>query len=392
MNVLLLTVFVDLVGFGIIFPILPFFAQVYGATPLEITLLIATYSALQIVSAPLWGRLSDRFGRKWVLLATLAGGGIAYLWFGLADDLVSLFVARAISGAAAGNIAVAQAFAADLTGGADRAKAMGRLGAAFGFGFVVGPSLGGLLYDPGAGAAGFFLPCMVAAAISAGAVVLGAIVLREPPARDTHPQRTGSFAEALGIMKGNGLPLFVALNLIVTLSFTAMVSVFPIWCQAQLNWGPREVGYAFAWIGVLVAIMQGLAIGPLTRLIGEPRVLLLGATSLSLGMLMAPWVSNAALFAVNAVFMCAGTSFCHPTLTALISQRAGARHQGSILGLSNAVASSGRVASPPVAGLIFQTFGANWPLIVAGFLIWPVILSAGILSLRARAPKEAANP
>ncbi len=141
MALLLFTVFIDLVGFGMIFPILPFLAQGFGAGAVEITLLISIHSALQIVSAPLWGRFSDRFGRKRVLLVTLAGGGLGYLWFGLAGSLTGLFLARGFSGAMAGNIAVAQAYLADLTRPEERTAAMSKIGVPFGLAFAVGPGL-----------------------------------------------------------------------------------------------------------------------------------------------------------------------------------------------------------------------------------------------------------
>ena len=183
MLVLLLTVFIDLIGFGIILPILPFYAQAFDATPVQIALLVAIYSAVQIISSPIWGRLSDRYGRKVILLSTLTGGAISYLWFGFAGSLASLFAARALSGAMAGNIGVAQAFMADISTKEDRAGAMGRLGAAFGLGFVVGPALGGLLIGVQPGTADFSLPCLVAAGISATAVLLGLARLREPERR-----------------------------------------------------------------------------------------------------------------------------------------------------------------------------------------------------------------
>ncbi|MBT4488504.1 MAG: MFS transporter, partial [Rhodospirillaceae bacterium] len=145
MFVLLLTIFIDLVGFGIILPILPFFAQAYDASPLQITLLVSTHSGAQIISSVFWGRLSDRYGRKVILLLTLTGGAVAYVWFGFAGSLVSLFLARGFSGVMAGNIAVAQAYLADISTPEERAGAMGKLGAAFGLGFVVGPALGALL-------------------------------------------------------------------------------------------------------------------------------------------------------------------------------------------------------------------------------------------------------
>jgi len=382
MFVLLLTVFVDLVGFGLVFPILPFYAQAYDASVFEITVLVAVYSGMQIVAAPLWGRLSDRFGRKRILITTLAGGAAAYLWFGFADSLMALFLARGLNGAMAGNVAVAQAYMADLTGPRERAQAMGRIGAAFGLGFMIGPALGGLLYDPAGAGGGFALPCLVAAAISGSAALLGLVLLKEPQRRHAGGGERRGLAEALASVRRHGIPGIIVMTFGVTLAFTAMVSIFPLWCQAQLGWGPREVGYAFAWIGLLVALMQGLAIGPVTRRLGSARVLLIGSAALSAGMVTTPFVVGPFSFAANALLMCLGTSFCHPTLTAMVSQRAAAEHQGIAMGITGAVASTGRILSPPVAGVLFQSLGATAPLLAAGVLLWPVVVAAAVMSLR----------
>lgn len=389
MFVLLLTVFVDLVGFGIVFPMLPFYAQAYGASPFEITLLIATYSAVQMVSAPLWGRLSDIYGRKFILLATLAGGALAYLWFGFADSLLVLFLARALSGAMAGNISVAQAFMADLTPPSARAGAMGRVGAAFGLGFVVGPALGGLLIGSGTDPEAFRLPCYVATAISGAAVVLGLIALKEPPRQQRTDTPRGNIRDGLAAARRTGILTIIAMMFLVTFVFTQMVSVFPIWTQAQLAWGPREVGFAFAWIGVLVALLQGVVVGPATRAIGAPALLLLGTVAMSIGFLTAPLVNGLPGFLANAVFMCVGTSFCHPTLTALVSQRTPAEHQGSALGFANAISSFGRILAPPFAGLLFSGIGHNAPLLIGGLTLWPMIIAVGIMARHHRKERQA---
>jgi len=386
MFVLLLTVFVDLVGFGLVFPILPFYAKAYDASVVEITLLVAVYSGMQIVAAPLWGRLSDRLGRKRILITTLAGGALAYLWFGFADSLTMLFLARGLSGAMAGNVTVAQAYIADLTGPRERAQAMGRIGAAFGLGFMIGPALGGLLYDPAGPGGGFALPCLIAAAISGSAALLGLVLLKEPERRRDAAGGRPGLAAALASVRRHGIPGIIAMTFGVTLAFTAMVSIFPLWCQAQLGWGPREVGYAFAWIGLLVATLQGFAIGPVTRRLGSARVLLIGSAAMSAGMLTTPFVVGPLSFGANAMLMCVGTSFCHPTLTALVSQRAAAEHQGMAMGITGAVASTGRILSPPVAGVLFQSLGASAPLLAAGMTLWPVVIAAAVMSRRPHRP------
>ena len=388
MFVLLLTVFIDLVGFGIILPILPFYAQAFDATPLQITLLVAVYSAVQIASSPIWGRLSDRYGRKVILLLTLAGGAMAYLWFGLAGSLASLFAARALSGAMAGNIAVAQAYMADITDADDRAGAMGRLGAAFGLGFVIGPALGGLLIGIQPGAADFSLPCLVAAGISITAVVLGLFMLREPARHRPKERGLTNFRQLRIAVGSNGIPGIIALNFLVSFAFTALMVLFPLWCQARLGWGARQVSFAYVYIGILVAFLQGVLVGPLTRRFGGPRVLLLGATALSAGLLSVPLVNGIAAFAGDTLLLCMGTSFCHPTLTAMISQRADADNQGTVMGAAGSVLALGRITSPPVAGFLFTQLGPNWPMLMGGFIMLPVVAAAAWMSLTFQRRRE----
>lgn len=382
MIVLLLTVFIDLLGFGIVFPILPFYAKAFGASPFEITLLIASYSAMQIISAPLWGRLSDIFGRKRILVTTLTGGAIAYFLFSLAPNLTALLAARALSGVMAGNIAVAQAFMADITSPAERAKGMGRIGAAFGLGLVAGPIIGGSLFDPSAGPSGFSAPCLAAALISAIAALLGSLILNEPRTKKGTRHQKNKLRDVIKALGRNGIPAILVMNFLITLSFTALMAIFPIWGAVQMNWGPKEVGYAFAWIGLLVATMQGIALGKLTQIFGEEKVFMLGSICMFTGMIFVPFVRDIASFALNAIFLCAGTSFCHPTIVALLSRKTSTAFQGSVLGGANSIGSIGRVLSPPIAGAVFQQLGHNWPIFISALILVPVVIFSTLIALK----------
>ena len=378
MFVLLLIIFIDLVGFDIILPILPFYAQAYDASAVQITLLVSAHSGAQIISSLIWGRLSDRHGRKVILLLTLSGGACAFVWFGFAGSLTALFLARGLSGVMAGNLAVAQAYLADISTPEERAGAMGRLGGAFGLGFVVGPALGALLIGADPGPANFALPCLVAAAISMAAMPLGFFLLREAdkkPARS----RTANLAQLRAAVLGNGIPRIISLNLLLTLSFTALMALLPLWCQVRLGWGAQEVSFAYVYIGLLVAFLQGITVGPLTRSLGPARLLLIGAVSLSVGLLSVALVDG---IAVIALLFCLGTSFCHPTLTAMLSQRAADEHQGTVIGAANSVAAMGRIAAPPVGDLLFVEAGPNWPMLMAGLIMLPVVAAAALMSVR----------
>lgn len=381
MFVLLLTVFVDLVGFGIIFPVLPFLAQEYGAGAFEVTLLVAVYSAMQIVFGPVWGRLSDRFGRKPILIATLVGGGLGYAWFGLAGSLTELFLARALTGIMAGHIPVAQAYLADITAPERRAEAMGRFGAAFGLGFVIGPALGALLIGD-AETPNFTLPALAAGGMAWLSAGLGLIILKEPDRSHRREEPRLSWRGVLHRVSRRDLLVILGLTLFVTFTFSEVIAIFPLFAEARLGFGPREVGWCYSFIGVMVALMQGVVLGPATRRLGESRVLLLGALGLISGMAITPWIDSTPLLLGQIVLLSIGTSFCHPTLTALVSQRAPAGDQGAVMGVASAVASTGRIGGPPAAGHLFESQGPDMPLIVGAVLTVPVVVTAAILALR----------
>lgn len=381
MYILLLTVFVDLVGFGIIFPILPFYAVHYDASPTEVTLLIATYSVFQLISGPIWGRLSDRFGRKWMLLATLFGGGLSYLWFGFAGSLAALFAARSLNGLMAGNIAVAQAYIADISEPSKRSAAMGKVGAAFGLGFVLGPVIGGLLSGSDPANPDFSLPCLAAAGMSFAACILGAILLREPMRHDVSisalPGRTSALRS---VLRGRVLWL-IGLMFLLTFVMSQVIAIFPLWTGAVFSWGPREIGYAYAFIGILTFAFQGLLIGPITKAIGEGRVLCLGTALFSAGLFLVPWIDDLPTLVLQMTLISIGMSLSNPTLTALVSQSAAPAHQGMTLGVATSSSGAGRIVGPPTAGLLFQDIGINWPFLVGGTVML-VLLAQSIALLR----------
>jgi DHA1 family tetracycline resistance protein-like MFS transporter len=372
MPTLFLIVFVDLVGFGLVIPLLPFYAVRFGASPQQVTLLLAIYSLMQLFTAPLWGRLSDRVGRRPVLIVSMAASVLAYLWIGNASALWMLFAARALAGACAGNIAAAQAYIADITKPEERAKGMGVIGAAFGLGFIIGPALGGLLAGNDPATADVETPAWVAAGLSF--VALCGVVLLLPeslPAdqRGVRGPRRSRLSAILDVLCRPVLSRLILIFFLVILAFAGMESTFALWAMEQFGWGPGQVGYVFAYVGVLSAILQGGLIGWLTRRFGEERLLLCGLALIGMGLLVMTVAHGVPVLAFAMSALALGMGLTQPSLNSLISRRAGRDEQGEVLGVSQSVSSLSRVLGPAAAGFFFGEFGRNTVFLWGAMLV-----------------------
>src|SRR5215472_2375722 len=355
MPTLFLIVLVDLIGFGLVIPLLPFYALRFAASPQQVTVLLAVYSLMQLFTAPLWGSLSDRVGRRPVLISSMAASALAYLWLGSATALWMLFAARALAGACAGNIAAAQAYIADITSPEDRAKGMGLIGAAFGLGFIIGPALGGLLAGNDPVTADVETPAWVAAGLSALALLGVAVLLPEslPAAgRDGAPP-PGRVGAVLRVLRRPVLSRLILVNFLVILAFAGMQSVFAIWAMPQLGWGPRQVGYVFAYVGLASAVLQGGLIGRLTRRFGEERLLLCGLALVAAGFLVMPLAHDLPILATAVSGLALGTGLTQPSINSLISRHAGREEQGEVIGVAQSTSSLSRVLGPFAAGFFF---------------------------------------
>jgi DHA1 family tetracycline resistance protein-like MFS transporter len=368
---LFLIVVVDLVGFGLVIPLLPFYAVRFGASPQAVTALLAVYSLMALLSAPLWGRLSDRIGRRPVLMSSLAAGALAYIWMGAADALWMLFAARGLAGLCAGNIAAAQAYVADVTTLENRAKGMGLIGAAFGLGFIIGPALGGLLAGDDPASADLATPALLAAGLS-GMALLGVTFLlaesRPASARQDIPARSRR-AAIFSALRRPVLSRLLLIFFLVILAFSGMESTFAMWAMRQFGWGPSQVAYVFAFVGVLSAILQGGLIGRLSRRFGEERLLLAGLALIGLGLLALPAARWLSLLAFVLAALAVGMGLVQPSLNSLISRRAGREQQGEVLGVSQSVGSLARVLGPLAAGFLFAEFGRDTPYLWGAALV-----------------------
>ena len=364
MPILFLIVFVDLVGFGLVIPLLPFYAERFGASPQLVTMLVAIFSLMSMLAAPLWGRLSDRVGRRPVLMVSMAASALAYLWLGLADALWMLFAARALAGICAGNIAAAQAYIADVTPPDKRARGMGMIGAAFGLGFIIGPALGGIVAGNDLATADLETPGIIAAVLSLVAFLGVVFLLKESlPAGRRGAAARGRVAAVMEALGRPVLSRLLAIFFLVILAFAGMEATFALWAMRQFSWGPAQVGYVFTFVGVLSAVMQGGAIGPLTRRFGEERLMLGGLVLIAAGLAILPFAAALVPLLVAVSGLALGMGAMQPSLNSLISRRAGEAEQGEVMGVAQSVGSLSRVLGPVIAGALFAGFGRHSPFL-----------------------------
>ena len=381
------TVFLDLVGFGIVIPLLPLYAQRFGAGPVAITWLVAVYSLMQFFFAPMWGQLSDRVGRRPILLLGLFGSCLSYLAFGLAPSLLVLFAARIGAGVMSAHIGVAQAYVADVTPPERRARGMGMIGAAFGLGFIFGPALGGLLahYGP---AVPFF-----GAAILTGLNGVAAIFLlpESLPAslrgRGESNARPG-LAARLGVLFGRGttphLRALYATSFLVTMAFAAVEATLSLWTDRRWHFTPTEVAFFFAYLGVVAVAAQGGLVGRVVKRFGERRTALIGLAVLAISLVCLPLAPTRTLLAVAGAFFALGQGAVIPSVSSMISRQGGPTEQGRLLGASQSLSALGRVIGPAWGGLAFSRMGIGAPALSGAALagVALAVLAAGAASAR----------
>ena len=381
MVILFLVVFIDLVGFGLIIPLLPFYAEYFQASPDVVGMVMATYSFAQFLAAPMWGRLSDRMGRRPVLLISLAGAVVAYIGLGLVDSLWMLFAARALGGAMAGNIAAAFAYVADVTTPENRARGMGLIGAAFGLGFIAGPAIGGILAGPDPVNADYQTPAFAAAGLSLAALALAAALLKEsldPEMRARALTKMSRWLQFKDVLMRPKVGLLIALSFLATFVFAGMETTFAMWSRRQFGWGPEQNGYLFASVGFLAAGIQGGLVGRLAGAFGEARLITHGAAALAAGMVLLPFSDTYIVLAASMILMAYGFSIINPSLNSLISLQVGKDEQGSVFGVGRSATTLARVVGPVWAGFLFAAFGKDWPYF-GGALVMAAVV---ILSLR----------
>jgi len=353
-----LTVFIDMVGFGIVIPVLPLYAERFAASPPVIGCLVGVYSFIQLFSSRVLGRLSDRVGRRPVLLLSIIGSSLGFTVMGLANTLWMLFLARAIDGATGGNISTAQAYIADVTSSENRSRAMGMIGAAFGLGFIFGPVLGALASEKSQSA-----PFFVAAALAALNAVLIYFLLPESlaPEHRSQPHEKTSIADVLRHGKGWVLGGIMAAYFVSIMGFAMMTTMFALFTQHRFDYDARHNFYLFAYIGVLAVIIQGGLLGRLVKTFGEKTLATLGAALLSASMFALPLSNGLGILLLVCAGIALGNGLLTPTLTGLASRNVDRNWQGRALGLMQSAGTMGRFIGPLLAGwlLTFDTAGPS---------------------------------
>jgi DHA1 family tetracycline resistance protein-like MFS transporter len=412
------TLFLDLMGFGIILPILPFYAESMHASETVVALLATAFSAAQFVMSPVLGRISDRYGRRPVMLVSIAGSVAAALVLGFAHALWLVFVARIVAGASKANVSTAHAYVADLIPVDERAKYMGWMGAAMGMGFVFGPAVGGLL-----GHVFTELPFFVSAGLSLINLAMAAVWLPEslrrrgPRASEGEVRTDASQSRAMmltpsgmrrvfGELRGTHMAWLAVIAFCFYLSFAGMESTLALFGQRVFNWGYGETGLFMTYVGVNMVVFQGVVVGRAVARLGEARTLAIGLTMVALALILLGGIdhfsrflsltlhtqeggaslSSLAFYAVGGLLLAGGNGLTSATLSALVSRVSSQDEQGWNMGIKESASSLARVTGPMVAGPLFQHVDPGAPMLVGGLIALANFKIA--LSLRARLVRD----
>jgi MFS family permease len=373
--VLFSVVAIDLIGFGIVVPILPFYAVEFGASGSQLGVVLAVYAAAQMCFAPIWGRLSDRVGRRPVLLATIAGTGASLLALAAAPSLAWLLAARALGGAFAANVSVASAWISDVTSDAERTRYMGLLGACFGVGFVLGPAIGGLLAPYG-----HHVPMLVAGGLSACNAAYAAIVLREPPRR-AHAERG---AGRLAALRDPLVRRLCIANLAFSLAVTQLEAMFALFMGDRFGYDARQVAFLLVGMAVVMGGIQGGAMRALSARFAERSLLRWGSVALAIAFAALPAAPTVALLLLPLTLAAVGRGVAQPAMMGMASLAAPKDQRGVVLGSFQSAASLARVIGPLAAGLLYDRL-ASGPFQLAA------VLAAGVAVLAARLPHRGAS-
>ncbi|MDO8461431.1 MAG: MFS transporter [Deltaproteobacteria bacterium] len=362
--ILFSVVAVDLIGFGIVVPILPFYAQQYGANGAILGLLLTSYAAMQFLFSSFWGKLSDRIGRRKVILLTLIGSSFSLLLLGLADSLLFLFVGRLLSGIFAANISVASAYVADVTTDENRSKGMGLIGAAFGIGFLVGPALGGFLSSHS-----YSTPILFASFLTVLNIIYAFFGLKEPERHQASPETViDRTIIKTAVLADRTVLKMCLVYFVFTVSVSQLESIFAFYMKDHFFYSARQVAVLLALMALIMILIQGGLIRTLTRLLGEKKLLIAGTFLLTIAFFFLPRMATVSLLIIPLVVASIGRAFSQPSLMSLVSKKATPQMRGAVMGTFQASASLGRVVGPLAAGLLYDQWHSSPYYLAAGLM------------------------
>jgi MFS family permease len=382
--VLLAVVFVNIAGFGVIIPLLPFYAKSFGAPDWQVFVLFACYSVGNFFAEPLWGRLSDRIGRRPVLMITIFGNALTYVALAFAPNLWVACAIRLTGGVLTGNISTIQGYMADVTPPDRRAGQLGRMGAAFSMGFLFGPLVSILLGREDLGTMGFRTPLLFAAGLAFTAGLGIVLFVRETRHVHRDAPRRARF-EGLGdAMAHPVIWRALCVTLISMAGFAGMEAAFGLWANARFGWGFKEMGYCFLAIASSAGLAQAFLVGAMARRIGEATTLMIGLSLICLGFAVQPIVQHWPLAVGGMVTVALGNALAFPNIGAIISRSVSPDRQGEMMGLNTAAGALARIVGPLAAGPAFTLFGPNAPFVLAAALCIPALFMAWQVSKAVR--------
>lgn len=385
--VLIAVAFIDMIGFMLILPLLPFYALRLDATPAQVGWIFAAFSIAQLISAPVWGRVSDRYGRRPALLIGLLASAAAYVVFGFADSLLLLFLSRFVQGAGGGTTGVAQAYVADTVRPADRARALGWLSSATAAGLIVGPIVGTAAGMLGTAAPGFLAAglCLINAGFAWRWLPESRVA--EPEAAAPAAPRRAMWAPALHVLIHPGAPVsrLIWIYGVAMLAFSGITAVLPLYLEASFGVTERTFGFFLAYFGVLSLVMRILLLGPIVDRLGERGTVRVGCVVLMLGCLLYPAPGSLLLLAILVMpLVPVGTALLFPSTTSLIAGRTARSELGVTMGVAQTFGGVARAAAPIIGTMVFQYLGHAWPFFVSAALVGVVgILAWGVEGARA---------
>jgi MFS transporter, DHA1 family, tetracycline resistance protein len=366
---------IDILGFGILIPLVPYMGRAFGVPAQWITPILGAYSLFQFLSAPFWGRLSDRYGRRVILVTSLAGACASYVMLGLATNVWWLVASRILGGFMAGNIAAAFAYASDVSEPRNRAASLGMIGAAIGIGFTIGPAVGGVLAGNDVSTANFVRPATVSACLSVLAIALVVFVLPESTSKEQRQQHGArSRSTALRLLLDRPSLRFVACAaLLVTCSQSILESIFAIWALNKFGFGPRTVGLLLFCFASLAVLPQGGLVRVLVPRLGEPRLATLGIIAYVLGLVLVGEAPSWGVTAAGLALCGIGTGSFSPSASALASRQSSDHDRGAVMGTYQSSSSLARVIGPFISGPVYAALGASAPYLLGALIAAPAM-------------------